>query len=292
MKIAYCIIAHKSTKVLHTAISILSQNNHVYLHIDKKSDITNFPVTSYNENVTVLNHRINTKWGDFSQVLTTLELMKAVRNKKYQYVFLLSGDCLPVRKTDEIERFLMDNQGKQFIALDQSKGYSERVRYKYPLNSIFYKRDKTIVEKIITQIRIRLGLLKKNPEYHKLPQLYKGTNWFTITGELNEFILNYLDENPWYLNAFRESLCSDEVFFHTIIFNSKYKKDIYQLNNESTIPFKALRYIDWETGPEYPRVLNSSDFKKIKQTNCLFARKFDDKLDFEEYYQEFIYRER
>lgn len=121
---------------------------------------------------------------------------------------------------------------------------------------------------------------------------YKGTQWFGITNELKKYILNYINENEKYLRAFEPSYCSDEVFFHTIIFNSKFKENIYDYNkkmnsNTSNICFNALRYIDWRSGAEYPRILDESDFNKIKDSNCLFGRKFDENLNLLLYENEF-----
>ena len=37
----------------------------------------------------------------------------------------------------------------------------------------------------------------------------------------------------------------------------------------------GLRYIDWDSGPDYPRTLDESDFDKMKQSGMLFARKMN-----------------
>ena len=42
-----------------------------------------------------------------------------------------------------------------------------------------------------------------------------------------------------------------------------------------------LRYIDWESGPEFPRILNQEDKKKLLENKALFARKFNFNRDFE-----------
>lgn len=65
--------------------------------------------------------------------------------------------------------------------------------------------------------------------------------------------------------------------------NSDYKNNIYKYDITENDSNMALRYIDWKTGPQYPRVLNENDFDKIKNSNCLFARKFDENIDFEKY---------
>ncbi|HFS2503573.1 TPA: hypothetical protein ACHXK7_003055, partial [Escherichia coli] len=55
-------------------------------------------------------------------------------------------------------------------------------------------------------------------------------------------------------------LCGDEVFFHTLLKHLNVT-DIY---HNTTMINDALRYIDWTTGPEYPRMLNEKDIEQIK----------------------------
>ncbi|HFO3734496.1 TPA: hypothetical protein ACHXJY_001283, partial [Escherichia coli] len=54
--------------------------------------------------------------------------------------------------------------------------------------------------------------------------------------------------------------CGDEVFFHTLLKHLNVT-DIY---HNTTMINDALRYIDWTTGPEYPRMLNEKDIEQIK----------------------------
>ena len=70
--------------------------------------------------------------------------------------------------------------------------------------------------------------------------------------------------------------------------NSEYKKNIYKYEIENDDCRMALRYIDWSTGPNYPRILDESDFIKIKDSNCLFGRKFNEKININEYRKMFI----
>ena len=76
------------------------------------------------------------------------------------------------------------------------------------------------------------------------------------------------------------------MFFHTIIMNSKYKDKIYNYNSSYDDIHMALRYIDWVSGPEYSKILDEEDFKKIKDnknTGCIFARKFDENINIDKY---------
>ncbi|HFO9507643.1 TPA: hypothetical protein ACHK56_004393, partial [Escherichia coli] len=61
-------------------------------------------------------------------------------------------------------------------------------------------------------------------------------------------------------DMYKHSLCGDEVFFHTLLKHLNVT-DIY---HNTTMINDALRYIDWTTGPEYPRMLNEKDIEQIK----------------------------
>ena len=80
--------------------------------------------------------------------------------------------------------------------------------------------------------------------------------------------------------AFQKSYCGDEVYFHTIIYNSPFKENL-NLDYGLTPPEMALRYIDWKTGPDYPRILDDMDFDRMQKSNTLFARKVKKNISFE-----------
>lgn len=95
--------------------------------------------------------------------------------------------------------------------------------------------------------------------------LYKGTQWFSITDNLAKYILsqeNFIKSN------FRYSLCPDELFLHTVTANSQFRDHI--ANN-------ALRFIDWERGEPY--TFTEDDYCKLINSEHLFARKFDETKD-------------
>lgn len=284
MKKAYCIITHKNTQILRELVH--SSKDNIYLYIDGKVDLNIFDEYMNLKNVEFVENRKEIKWGHISQVEATIQLLKEASKEHFDYLFLLSGDCLPIKSNEMIDEFLIKNYGKEFIARDinmlQEK-IDERVRYNY-LELAYIKNKKLTVKLILKlhQIFNKLGFFR-NKEFKNLPKLYKGTNWFGITKELTGYILEYLSKNPKYLNSFKSSICADEIFFHTIVYNSKFKGNIYEPKDKSNICFGALRYIDWKTGPDYPRTLDESDFVKMKNTECIFARKFNEKLDLEKY---------
>ena len=62
----------------------------------------------------------------------------------------------------------------------------------------------------------------------------------------------------------------DELFVQTIAMNSPYRQNIA---NDS------LRYIDWEHG--FPYSFTAEDYSLLMNSDKLFARKFDEKKDFQ-----------
>ena len=64
---------------------------------------------------------------------------------------------------------------------------------------------------------------------------------------------------------FRHTICCDEVFIHTIVFNSKYQDKI------SSLP---TRYIDWSGSGASPEILTMNHYQDIIDSKCIFARKF------------------
>ena len=126
-----------------------------------------------------------------------------------------------------------------------------------------------------------LFLFRKKDISH-LPTLYKGSTWFTLTKEAVNYVLEYVDKNPQYLNTFENSLCGDEVFFQTIIFNSYLRNRIHGIDSCISDCEMGMRFIDWETGPDYPRTLDSSDFPKMIKSGMLFSRKVDTKIELKE----------
>ena len=113
-------------------------------------------------------------------------------------------------------------------------------------------------------IQLQKGLKYSRTKNNALTFL-KGCNWFSITHEAAQYVVN---NYPRFKSIFRFSLIADEMFMQTILYNSP-------LSN--TIADKNLRLIDWNRGAPYTFV--SEDFPEIINSDRLFARKFDERVD-------------
>lgn len=246
----------------------------IIVHVDKKAEISEF-LGMQSESLIFIEDREDVCWGGFEMILATLRLMREAQKYEFNYFTLLSGDDIPIVKADFINDFF-DSAKKEFIAFQNERQKpvcpDKRVRYEYA--SFNFKKNralKDVISIVLERGLQRLGFMQ-NRYFRYLPTLYKGSQWFSLSSGVVKYIFEYIDENPEYPVAFERSLCSDEIFFHTIIGNSKFKESITD-SVESAIPLKALRYIDWSTGPDLPRTLDESDFQKIGESRAFFARK-------------------
>lgn len=279
MRLAALILVHhyplQGAKLIH----ILLQNDlDVFVHVDARAQAT------YNElyslfkkevRVTFTKERHKVYWGSFSQVLATLALLKCARQQNtYDYYTLLSGQDLPIQPLSDYRDFLEKNKGREFIHWYKlphfenhgiSGGLERMELYWLDIKPRFtYLRAK--LTDLIQKAQKRLKHKRKFDF-----ELYSGSNWFTLSGSAIDYCLSFLQEHPSFARHFRYTRCTDEIFFQTLLLNSPFSEKIQNEN---------LRYIDWQSGPEYPRVLRLEDLDKIKKaSHKFFGRKFDLNLD-------------
>ena len=130
-----------------------------------------------------------------------------------------------------------------------------------------------------------------------------GSQWWTMTHDCVSYVLDFVGANESFVRFYRTAYAPDEGFFQTIIMNSDFAGraahyDLYQrwrtdvrpwtpadrqLEKERMLPEGTfnLRYVDWSGDfdglREAPAVLDMRDFEALSRSDCLFARKFDER---------------
>lgn len=174
---------------------------------------------------------------------------------------------LPIKSQKYIHEFF-DNNNKEYIEFDfrSIDLYASRVRYYYLLQNIIGRNSGLFIN-ILSRIQdVTLRFQKRfKLERKQYMQLYKGTNWFSITDSLARYVVS-MEKNI--KRQFKYTFCADEIFLHTIIQQSPYKVNIVD---------DSLRLIDWKRGGPYTFCKN--DFEEIIKSEKIFARKFDEKID-------------
>jgi hypothetical protein len=290
MKIAYIVLAYKLPGQLGRLIQkLISKDSAFYLHIDKKSNISDFKSElsklTNSTKITLL-PRINSYWGGPGLVTAILHgLDKTLQDGNFSRIVLISGQDYPIKSINYIFDFFENNKQKNFIpyfklpsdiwdegGMSRIKNYHFRIlrkTYTYPpvsepihlYSKMFYK---------ILKIRFR-----KLREFPEGLQPYGGFTWWKITVEAAKEIMNFIDKRPDYLKYHKYSKIADEVFFQTILLNTKNETLLSSLINDD------LSYIKWKKDMPNPEILTKFDYEAIKKSSALFARKFDPRIDSE-----------
>ena len=285
-KIAILMLCHILPNQINDFIDRLDDGHFdFFIHVDKKSEIQ----ASINKRDNVLfvsdERRIDVRWGQYSMVEATLQLIDlATRTDHYDYYWLCSGQDFPIKRTDEIYEFLK-NKSCNFISIAATRnnpvdGYSnteldKRCEIVYPSWLI----GRTVVQRGLKKLyNILTGgtgytfrLLRRNAPCGL--RLYFGSQWWCLNRETVEWVTIYAETHSEICEFYKKTLCSDESFFHTLVMNSPYA-DQSEPN---------LVFIDWSEGKSSPKVLRETDYEKIVSSGKLIARKIDATVDHELY---------
>lgn len=274
MKHAYLIIAHNEPLILRTLISLIDDvRNDIFILIDKRSDISRFNNISTKYSKLIWCDRLNIYWGHYNIVRAELLLFStAIKYNKYEYYHLLSGVCLPIKTQDYIHNFFKLNAGKEFIGyintefskqdIDRKTNYYHLFTSNFAKPNLFFRV--TRLQGVIFKLQKLFHIKRK----HDI-EFYKGSQWISITHSCLVYILS---QKGWIEKNFNHTLCADEIFIQSIIWNSKFKENIYNIDDCYK---SSLRFIDFKGW--HPRTLTISDYEKLISSEFIFARKFSSK---------------
>lgn len=263
-RIALCIACHKSTPVFTYLIDKLQHPNiDLYVHIDGKVDIEPFSDLMSSVKAVFITERHKIRWGRFSQIKYMLSLFAATRQRKVDYIALISGDSLPLYSAEEIiDRFasIADIESLPYEPAYPQHKLQRRLRRYRP----WYRK---LGEIFADMLHIKS---------YKIERLGYGSNWIGFTPQFRDWVFDYLEKNPQYAEAFHGSRCGDELFFQTLAIMSPFAERITR--NPS------FMYADWRNGGCHPKMLDESDFTELlslrkERAHLLFARKFSDTTD-------------
>lgn len=265
---AFIMSVHTNLEQLQVLVTAL-QFGDVYIHVDKKQD-TLFhqlkEIYKNNSNVFLVEDRVSVNWSGFSQVQATIKLFELVESTKriYDYIHFISGQDLPLMSHAQMDDYIKGKGiDQQFVEVNDIDSYKWRLT-----QYSFFRENPNNRKKLyrLTDIALRLIQMplvrRKN---FKGFELYKGSQWFSITYECMKYILSYIREND-YCSKFAYTACPDEHFFQVLLMNSKYKDKILKYNS---------RYIVFEGLNASPKTLGVEDMDYFMNGQYMFARKFD-----------------
>ena len=293
MRHAYLIIAHSNWEQLKTLLQLLDEvNNAIYIHIDSKA--TDVPMIDLRKSVKKaqiwLYQKYKVYWGSFELVQVELLLFQEAYKKHYDYYHLLSGADLPIKTQEEINSFFEKNNGLEFVQYDTNERFEKdkeigrrtklyhflqnyRRRYNWKLLNSFF----TLLERISLAVQLLLHIDRMR-KYPKVVVKY-GSQWVSITDDLVEYLLQ---NEALIQHLFHCTNCADELFIQTLVYNSEFKNRLYDKDFDDDVRGN-MRLIDMKKRGNNgnPYTWRITDIEEIKQSKCLFARKFDSNVDAE-----------
>lgn len=280
MKQAILIAAYKNFDHLIDIINFFNDDAFgIYLHIDKKTKLPKNVIERLNRvnNLKFISRKYIVNWGGINQLNCYLLLAEeALKHKENIYFHLISGQDFPVKSINEFKNLFttpikydyLENFQLPRKQWENENGGFDRFIYYYFLD-VFYAHK--LVKWVLILVKIQKKFSIKRPFPSKIKKYYGGSSWWSLSKNTLQYVIDYTKNNKYLLKRMKYTLASDEIYFQTVIMNSKHSKNVINDN---------LRYIDWnpERVGKYspsPALLDIKDFEKIKNSNKLFARKFD-----------------
>lgn len=284
-KIAFLITAYHQPNHLVRLIKSLDGDGSIfYIHVDAKKDLAPF-ITLVNSEFLEKSHinflkgslRVKCYWGGFGLVQATLNLMKEATRSKFSFTryCLLSGSDFPIKSPEEIHLEL-NSSNIEYLSVDRQLEPRKNISHWDRRAYYYHFRDNNFL--------VKLGLSGGIPRFRPCPiPIYLGSGWWCRTQDAIFFVLKFIENNPQYLNWVRYVDIPDEVFIHSIIKASPFSENISDdfekpalMSHQPSDFVAGVHYINWSEGRPHPKILDENDYASLRQSQALFARKFEE----------------
>lgn len=253
MQIASLVLAHRDPAQLHRLLGRLVDMGPVYVHLDARADIRVF-AEGAPAGVRWVKPRVPVRWGCMSVVWAILNGLREVVADPPDYVHLLSGHDYPLGGGETMRATL--SAGGEFIEVRARPEEAPRYRRFHLDQDMSCRHLRRPVERALNTV-----LAPRTPPL----EIHFGSGWFTVTGTLARYFVDFCDRRPDVMRYFRLTRVPDEMLFQSIVMQSPFRDRLAEHN---------LRFIDFDGGP-HPRILTVDDLPSLTRSGRLFARKFE-----------------
>ena len=281
-KHAYLILAHAHLRQLRTLLSLLDDpRNDIYIHIDRKAPFSakDLEGCCVHSRVHFIEPRFSIHWGGPHMMLATLALLKAATATPHAYYHLISGQDLPIKDQDAIHAFFEAHAGQEFIQFWPAEPSETRRATNFYL---FPEHNGSQPGRFIN--KLSRGVMKPFGGINRDLDLRLSSSWFSITDACARHVVS---REAWLKKRFVHTTMPDEVFIGTVVWDSPFRERLFddsihleRQENKRTVLPGDLRLIDWTRGSaEHPRTFREEDWDLLTDSPCLWARKFDQRVD-------------
>lgn len=276
MKIAYLILVHKNPKQVARLVNRLNVDNAIFsIHVDFKANLEDFKnqilEANPGSNIQFLNKRFKPKWGGFNTIRAAVELINSVLKYNPDSIVYLSGQDYPIMTNTNIEKYLVENAGNALIEYEPSsldlKEPNSTNRYyfcdyvNYNPKGLFNAKEVPLLARILTKILPRRKFIKG-------VKPFIGRQWFILPLDIAKFVVEEYKRNKALSNFYRFTIHSAEMYFQTLLLNSKYADRVTN-----------LRTIFADYNAPNPILWRAENIERLKNQPMPLARKFDTSVD-------------
>ncbi|AOY00643.1 beta-1,6-N-acetylglucosaminyltransferase [Jeongeupia sp. USM3] len=265
MRLAYLILAHAAPAQLARLIGRLAAPGvRVYVHVDANTPADVFAeMQALAPAGTVFIARRPCRWGGFSLVDATLDLMRAARADGCDWLVLLSGADYPIKPHADIVARLEQGDVAGYLDLRSEAEFDVCYRWQaWHPESLNGRPAGRALQKLQRGLR-RLGVRRRLPA--PLAAVWAGSQWWCLRHDAADAVLNYCHEYPRTVAFFRCTLVPDEMFVQTVLMHTGLAGRLVR---------DPLRHLVWAPGAWSPATLTESDLPALLASDALFARKF------------------
>ncbi len=281
-------MCHDEPELLRrVALALRFKEDRLFVHVDKNADISRFLSEAENlPNVTFVKNRVEVYWGGFQSIVATMNTIREIFETKIRYsrFVLLQGKDYPLKSPQCIHSFFEQRpleefcKGKNITSSDKPGDYMKICGYWHmdaprTVGNIFLRKILAFFNTVIC-IKYRKGYFKNE---HQRWDIYKGWAHFALTERCAKYILNVYETNHSFNLYMKHRFPPDEIYIHTLIYNSPFRDYVSQFKIYSTEGKDKMSQELNLTYFEYPDVVTvfrkKADYYKLLKTNALFVRK-------------------
>ena len=293
--IAFLILAHKNPEQIIRLLKVLKHTQaDCYLHLDKKMQITEEQKAEIRlQGGVIIPQRESCYLDDWSLPKAELLLLNESRKVcSYKYYILLSGQDYPIKPISDLIELLEQNYPKPYI---DATPYSENNWIAYKLwTTKLHRKFKFVCNRIQSRVGRVRGLNRLQDICQRLSskfqpsafsqlaslnvKVYGGSQWWALPDVAVNEIMSDIQANPRIVETFKWVFTPDELFFQTMVMRTSVAP-LIDINPVDAREQHCLTYANFVTPTKgfcsHPHILETEDWKRLKQRPEFFARKFD-----------------
>lgn len=273
IKIVYILLCHGSVTPIKRVIDevlALDPKCEVIVHYDKRDSSAQYLDLRSNYEACLRCHfladedRVKGEWGTFALVQAVINVFNYIESNHicFSHCYLISGSCFPIRPLSELNQYLQNNPGIEFIECQDSdwiQGGIKKDRYLY--RHFFSKRKYSRLFRWCYLIQRKLRLKRSVPAGF---EVVFGSQWWCLTHGTVGKILEFIRTNEKIVDFFRSVWIPDECFFQSVV---------WHLSEPGQIANRSLTYYCFNAQGK-PKIFSESIITDRIRQEYFFIRKY------------------